>query len=199
MTLIGVAGGSGSGKTTYAAQLCEFLELENSAILLQDSYYKDHSKVFKGDGSVNFDHPDALDWDLMVDHLLALKSGKAIEVPIYNFTTHSREDRTRRQEPRKYIIVDGILIFAVPKVASLFDVKVFVDTAEPLRFERRLDRDVKERGRTKEGVLAQYQKTVLPMHDEFVEPSKDNADLVLSGKTPFQISDFEDLVKKFNL
>lgn len=199
MALIGVAGGSGSGKTTFASQLCEFLELENAAILLQDSYYKDHSKVFKGDGSVNFDHPEALDWDLLFQHLKALKSGQAIEVPIYNFTTHSREDRTRRQEPKKHIIVDGILILAVPKLADLFDVKVFVETAEPLRFERRLERDVKERGRTKEGVLAQYQKTVLPMHDEFVEPSKENADLVMSGETPFQVSAFEDFVKKFNL
>ena len=95
MALIGVAGGSGSGKTTFASQLCEFLELENAAILLQDSYYKDHSKVFKGDGSVNFHHPEALDWDLLFQHLKALKSGQAIEVPIYNFTTHSRELKLR--------------------------------------------------------------------------------------------------------
>lgn len=190
MTIIGVAGGSGSGKTTYASMLAEVLGLENSSILLQDSYYKDHSQVFEGDGSVNFDHPDALDWDLLVQHLQDLKAGRAIEVPIYNFTTHSREDRTRRVIPSDYIIVDGILIFSISKLLNLFDKKVYIDTPENLRFERRIHRDTIERGRTKEGVIKQYQATVLPMHSKFVEPSKKEADYVISGSVPFQPKDF---------
>lgn len=190
MKIIGVAGGSGSGKTTYASMLSEILGLEKSIILLQDSYYKDHSKQFKGDGSVNFDHPDALDWDLKVQHLKYLKAGQSVEVPIYNFSTHSREDRTHRLIPADYVIVDGILIFSVPELASLFDIKVFIDTPEQLRFERRLKRDVVERGRTADGVRTQYQTTVLPMHNQFVEPTKNLADYIIPGDRPFTRQDF---------
>lgn len=190
MKFIGVAGGSGSGKTTYASMLAEHIGLDRSTILLQDSYYKDHSRVFKGDGSVNFDHPDALDWELMIRHLEDLRAGRAVEVPIYNFTSHSREDRTVLLSPCDALIVDGILIFSVPELAKLFDLKVFIETPEPVRFERRLKRDVLERGRTKEGVITQYQKTVLPMHNQYVEPSKTCADVVVVGTKPFVAGDF---------
>lgn len=190
MKFIGVAGGSGSGKTTYASMLAEHIGLSRSTILLQDSYYKDHSRVFKGDGSVNFDHPDALDWELMIRHLQGLRAGQAIEVPIYNFATHSREDRTVLLNPCEALIIDGILIYSVPELVKLFDLKVFIETPETVRFERRLRRDVVERGRTKEGVITQYQKTVLPMHNQFVEPSKTHADLVVPGDRPFIAEDF---------
>ena len=183
--IIGVSGGSGSGKTTFAHELLEKLGQDRASLIYQDSYYFDQSHRFKGDGSVNFDHPDALDWKCLESHLLKLKSGQPIEIPIYDFATHTRLEKTQAQRPKEVIVLDGILIFTQEPLRDLMDLRVFVHTDEPVRFERRLERDVKERGRTPEGVKAQYEKFVRPMHDQFVEPSRIFADLEVSGEENF--------------
>lgn len=174
--LIGVAGGSGSGKTTFAKRLREKIGQELCGVLAQDSYYIDQSNKFDHDGgAVNFDHPNSLDFSLMADHLKILKSGKSVPVPIYDFATHKRLANTESLLPQKIIFVDGILIFSQPNIVECLDFKIFIDCPEELRFERRLNRDVKERGRTPDGVKNQFFKQVKPMHDEFVAPSKDVA------------------------
>lgn len=174
--IIGVAGGSGSGKTTFATRLKEKLGLEYCSVLGQDSYYIDQSNRFDHDGgSVNFDHPESLDFDLMAEHLQLLKMGKDVSVPIYDFATHTRSTDTVYLTPKKIVFVDGILIFSQPQVVKHLDHMVFIDCPEELRFSRRLNRDVVERGRTEEGVTNQFKKQVKPMHDLFVEPSKNHA------------------------
>lgn len=190
--IVGVAGGSGSGKTTFASRLQERVGSENCTVLGQDSYYIDQSRKFDHDGgSVNFDHPDSLDFDLMAEHLQQLKSGKEIQVPIYDFATHTRSKETISMKPSKIVFVDGILIFSQPQVAKQLDHLLYIDCPEDLRFSRRLNRDVKERGRTPEGVKNQFYKQVKPMHDEFVEPSKHNAcDIV-------NVEDFDDKIDKW--
>ncbi len=171
--IIGIAGGSGSGKTTFATRLRARLGEEHSEVLGQDSYYIDQSNKFDHDGgAVNFDHPSSLEFSLMASHLLELKNGKSIDVPIYDFATHKRLPKADKLAPKRIIFVDGILIFSQPEVVNCLDHKIFIDCEEELRYTRRLDRDVKERGRTPEGVRAQFQAQVKPMHDEFVEPSK---------------------------
>lgn len=174
--IIGIAGGSGSGKTTFAQRLRERLGPDNSEVLGQDSYYIDQSHRFDHDGgSVNFDHPDSLEFSLMATHLKALKKGEEIEVPLYDFATHQRLKKTEKMSPKKIIFVDGILIFSRPEVLACLDHKIFIDCEEDLRFERRLNRDVKERGRTPGGVRNQFYSQVKPMHDQFVAPSKEFA------------------------
>jgi uridine kinase len=171
--ILGVAGGSGSGKTYFARALEQVLGGENCEIVYQDNFYFDQSKKFDFDGgSVNFDHPESIDFAKLAECLRQLKSGHKTEIPIYDFATHSRQERTLAIEPKKIIIVDGILIFHSVELREIFDELVFFDTPEHLRFERRLERDVKERGRTAEGVHNQFFKQVKPMHDQFVEPSK---------------------------
>ncbi len=170
--VLGVAGGSGSGKTYFARDLYDSLG-SVVEIIYQDNFYFDQSKKFDFDGgSVNFDHPESIDFELLGKKLEALKTGLSVEIPIYDFATHSREARTLTIKPKPIIIVDGILIFHEEHVRKHFDDLVFFDTPEELRFERRLERDVKERGRTPEGVRNQFMKQVKPMHDRFVEPSK---------------------------
>lgn len=189
--VVGIAGGSGSGKTTLAQCLLKKFGHQSCAVLLQDSYYHDQSDRFDEDGgSVNFDHPSALDFDLLAAHLHALRAGESVDVPIYDFVTHTRRSSTQSFEPRQLVLVDGILILGQPQVCAQLDYSVFVDTPEPIRFERRLSRDVQERGREHDGVVKQYQKQVLPMHNEFVEPSKSNADYVC---TDFDCDDLESL------
>ena len=174
--IIGVAGGSGSGKTYFARELQRILGDENCTILYQDNYYIDQSHRFDGDGgSVNFDHPNSLDFDLLAKGLADLKSGKSIEVPIYEFATHRRLTQTIICDARKIILVDGILILDSSAVRAQLDEAIFFDTPEKLRFERRLERDVHERGRTPEGVKKQFDLQVRPMHDQFVQPSKVHA------------------------
>lgn len=174
--IIGIAGGSGSGKTTFATNLRERIGKENSDVLGQDSYYIDQSNRFDHDGgSVNFDHPNSLEFSLMATHLKELKKGQCVEIPIYDFATHKRLSKTNRLNPHKIIFVDGILIFSQPEVVDCLDYKIFIDCEEDLRFNRRLTRDVAERGRTPEGVRAQFYSQVKPMHDEFVGPSKEVA------------------------
>lgn len=194
--IIGVAGGSGSGKTTFVRELATRLGADRVTVIQQDSYYIDRSREFKGDGSLNFDHPDAIDWALMAHQLRELRDGRAVDVPIYDFATHSRLKNTQRAEPKEVILVDGILIFHPEEICKLMDLKIFIDTAEPIRFERRLKRDVRERGRTPEGVREQYIKTVKPMHDQFVEPSKKQADLIISGEVSFD-GEINRVIEKF--
>lgn len=171
--IVGIAGGSGSGKTTFANRLRAKLGEDHSVVLGQDSYYIDQSNKFDHDGgSVNFDHPESLEFSLMAKHLKELKQGNSINVPIYDFTTHTRKDSTKKLTPKKIIFVDGILIFSQPIVVDCLDFKIFIDCDEDLRFQRRLKRDTTERGRTPEGVKTQFHNQVKPMHDKFVEPSK---------------------------
>ena len=182
VSIIGVAGGSGSGKTFFAEALHKKLGGEVSAVLYQDNYYFDQSSRFDHDGgSVNFDHPEALDFDLMAKHLLDLKNGYDVDIPLYDFSTHSRKEETLYQSSKRVIIVDGILIFTQPQLLDIFDETIFIQTPEEIRYQRRLIRDVQERGRTEEGVKAQFDAQVKPMHDLFVEPSKIHAGHICSG------------------
>lgn len=171
--ILGVSGGSGSGKTYFARELCEKLGTENCVTIYQDSFYRDQSSLFDQDGgAVNFDHPDSIEFDLLCEKINELKKGHVTNIPIYDFATHKRADKFQVIKPHKIILVDGILILNDPKVRECFDESVFFDMEESLRFERRLQRDVKERGRTEAGVRDQFFKQVAPMHDKFVEPSK---------------------------
>jgi uridine kinase len=178
--IIGIAGGTGSGKTTIANVLLERVGADHIAFLPHDAYYKDLSDLPGAQRDViNFDHPDSLDTHLLVEHLLELKRGKSIEAPIYDFTKHARTKATNRVTPQAVILVEGILVFSEPALRDVFDVKIFVDTPPDIRFIRRLQRDIVERGRTVESVINQYETTVRPMHLEFVEPSKRHADVII--------------------
>jgi uridine kinase len=178
--VIGIAGGSGSGKTTVAQEILQRVGPERIAFLQHDSYYKDLSGLPPAQrAEVNFDHPNSLETDLLIEHVAALRDGKAVDVPIYDFATHSRTDQTFTVQPRGVILVEGILIFTEPALRDMFDVKIFVDTDSDIRFIRRLERDRSERRRTTESVIKQYQSTVRPMHLEFVEPSKRYADVII--------------------
>lgn len=178
--VIGIAGGSGSGKTTVAQEILQRVGPDRIAFLQHDSYYKDLSGLPpRQRAEVNFDHPDSLETDLLIEHIAALREGNPVEVPIYDFSTHSRTDKTFTVQPRRVILVEGILIFTESALRKMFDVKIFVDTDSDMRFIRRLERDIAERGRTTESVIKQYQTTVRPMHMEFVEPSKRYADVII--------------------
>lgn len=178
--IIGVAGGSGSGKTHFAKELQKALGDHHCTILYQDNYYIDQSARFDGDGgSVNFDHPDSLDFSLLAKGLRGLKAGQTVDVPIYDFVTHSRKREVLVSAPKPVILVDGILILHSTEVRAVLDEAIFFDTPEELRFQRRLERDVVERGRTPEGVRKQFELQVRPMHDLFVEPSKSHAHTVI--------------------
>jgi uridine kinase len=178
--VIGVAGGTGSGKTTVAQEILKRAGTERISIIQHDAYYKDLSDLLPAQRAMqNFDHPDALDNDLLIVHLQELKAGRAVEVPVYDFTTHIRTRETRRVEPHRVILLEGILIFADEALRRLMDVKIYVDTDADIRFIRRLERDLAERGRTMESVIHQYLATVRPMHQEFVEPSKRYADVII--------------------
>lgn len=177
--VIGIAGGTASGKTTVARRIAEDLG-ETATLLDQDSYYRDLSDLSVEErAEVNFDHPDAFDVGLLVEHLQALKRGEPIEKPIYSFVDHNREPRTSRILPGRVVILEGILVLGIPELVREFDVKIYVDTDDDVRVLRRLTRDVKERGRDLDGVVAQYLRTVRPMHFGFVEPSKRHADIII--------------------
>lgn len=178
--VIAIAGGSGSGKTTVAQEILQRVGPDRIAFLQHDSYYKDLSGLPPTQrAEVNFDHPNSLETELLIEHIAALRDGRSVEVPIYDFSTHSRTDKTYTVQPRSVILVEGILIFTEASLRNMFDVKIFVDTDADLRFIRRLERDIAERGRTTESVIKQYQHTVRPMHLEFVEPSKRYADIII--------------------
>ena len=178
--VIGVAGGSGSGKTTVVRRIVDSLGDDQVTVLEHDRYYRDRNDLrLEERAALNYDHPDALETDLMVQHVLALKAGEAVEAPVYDFARHSRMSITERLQPRRALIVEGILIFADAPLRRLMDIKVFVDTDDDTRVIRRLQRDVAERGRTMASVIDQYLSTVKPMYLEFVEPSKRYADLIV--------------------
>lgn len=178
--VIGVAGGTGSGKTTVAMKILERVGAEHVAYIPHDAYYRDLGHLpLEQRPRVNFDHPDSLESELLIEHLRQLKAGQAVDIPVYDFTTHTRTDQTRRVGPAPVILVEGILVFSEPGLRELFDVKLYVDTDADLRLIRRLQRDLQERGRTFESVIQQYLTTVRPMHLEFVEPSKRYADVII--------------------
>ncbi len=178
--VIGVAGGSGSGKTTISNAILERVGREHIAYLPHDAYYKDLSGLpHQQRTEVNFDHPHSLETELLMHHVLQLREGKAIELPIYDFTTHTRTEQSIPLAAKPVILVEGILILADAPLRELFDVKIFVDTDPDLRFIRRLERDIRERGRTTDSVIRQYLSTVRPMHLEFVEPSKRYANVII--------------------
>ncbi len=178
--VIGIAGGTGSGKTTVANAILERVGKHIVSYLPHDAYYKDLSSLPSPQrAEINFDHPNSLDTDLMIRHVEHLKAGKEVELPIYDFTNHTRTAKTIHVDACPVILVEGILIFVEPRLRELFDVKLFVDTDPDIRLIRRIERDISERGRTIESVLHQYQRTVRPMHLEFVEPSKRYADIII--------------------
>ncbi len=178
--IIGICGGTGSGKTTVANRILESVSRDEVIFLQQDSYYRDLDQMpLDYRRKVNFDHPDAIDNELLVEHVRALKAGRTVELPVYDFKTHTRRPETLRMGPRPIIIVEGILVFNEERLRDEMDVKVFVDTPDDIRFIRRLRRDVAERGRTVESVIEQYLATVRPMHMQFVEPSKRHADVII--------------------
>jgi uridine kinase len=178
--VIGVAGGSGSGKTTVVRRIRESLGDDQVSLLEHDKYYRDRSDLpFEERTALNYDHPDSLETDLLVQHVEQLRAGDSVDVPVYDFARYERKEETTRVPARRAIIVEGILIFADPELRRSMDVKVFVDADDDTRFIRRLQRDISERGRTVQSVIDQYLGTVKPMHLEFVEPSKRYADIII--------------------
>lgn len=178
VVFVGIAGGTGSGKTTFAKKIHE--AFPNAILVSQDSYYKDLSHLpLHERQKTNFDHPDSLEFDLLKKHLVDLKNGKAVDQPIYNFSKHGRESDTVRINPSEIVVVEGILLLSVPEIRDLFDIKIFIDTDDDIRILRRIERDIKERSRDFYGIKKQYLETVKPMHEAFVEPSKKFADVII--------------------
>jgi uridine kinase len=177
---IGIAGGTGSGKTTVARAILDRVGADHIAVIPHDAYYKDLTDLAPTlRAQINFDHPDSLETALLIEHLQQLRKGVSIDLPVYNFKTHTRTPQTIRIDPKPVVMVEGILIFMEPVLRELLDIKIFVDTDADIRFIRRLQRDIAERGRTSESVIRQYLDTVRPMHLEFVEPSKRYADVII--------------------
>lgn len=178
--VIGIAGGTGSGKTTLTRELREHFGQNEVSVLNHDSYYKRHDELpYAQRCKLNYDHPDSFDTPLLIEHLNTLRGGQSVEVPVYDYSIHNRSDQTVTVFPAPVIIVEGILIFASPELCEQMDMKVFVDTDADVRILRRIVRDVKKRGRTLDSVVSQYLTTVKPMHEQFVEPSKRKADLIV--------------------
>jgi uridine kinase len=178
--VVGIAGGTGSGKTTVAKTIAAALPEGGGAMIEFDAYYRDRPEMsFEERALLNFDHPESLEIELLVEHLRALRSGEGVDVPIYDFKTHRRRPESRRVEPAKVVIVEGILVFVDARVREQLDMKIFVDTDSDIRVFRRIRRDMEQRGRTFESIRDQYYKTVRPMHLQFVEPSKRWADLII--------------------
>ncbi len=180
MLIIGIAGGTGSGKTTVVQQIVEELPADEVCIISQDSYYKDTSHLSLEERvKINFDHPQAIDFDLLVNHLKELKKGNSFEQPVYSFVDHNRTGETLTTHPRKVVIVEGILILTHPDIRELFDIKIFVHADSDERLIRRLKRDIADRGRDLDEVLNRYQTTLKPMHQQFIEPTKEFADIII--------------------
>ena len=185
MLIIGIAGGTGSGKTTVVRQIMDELKNEEVDVISQDSYYKDTSHLSMEERKkINFDHPKSIDFDLLVAHLKELKIGKSIQEPIYSFKEHNRTKETRTIHPRKVIIVEGILILTHTDIRDMFDIKIFVHADSDERMIRRLKRDINERGRDLDEVLWRYQTTLKPMHQQFIEPTKEFADIIIPTNRP---------------
>ncbi len=180
MLIIGIAGGTGSGKTTVVNQIIDELKNEEVDVISQDSYYNDTSHLsFEERKKINFDHPKSIDFELLGKHLTELRNGKTIQQPVYSFKEHNRTDKTVEIEPRKVVIVEGILILTHPEIRELFDIKIYVHADSDERLIRRLKRDIAERGRDLEEVLWRYQTTLKPMHQQFIEPTKEFADIII--------------------
>lgn len=180
MLIIGIAGGTGSGKTTVVHQIMNQLPLTEVGVLSQDHYYRETDHLsYEERAKINFDHPRAIDFELLTQHLKELKAGNSIEQPVYSFVTHNRTDDTIHTHPRKVMIVEGILILADQQIRELFDIKIFVHADPDERLIRRLKRDIAERGRDMEEVLNRYQSTLKPMHEQFIEPTKAYADIII--------------------
>jgi uridine kinase len=180
MLIIGIAGGTGCGKTTVVDQIVAELPADEVCVISQDSYYKDTSHLSYNERvKINFDHPNSIDFELLVSHLQELKNNKAIEQPVYSFVEHNRTGETQTTHPRKVIIVEGILILTHPEIRDLFDIKIFVHADSDERLIRRLKRDIAERGRDLDEVLTRYQTTLKPMHNQFIEPTKEFADIII--------------------
>jgi uridine kinase len=178
--VIGVAGGTGSGKTTVANVILERVGKQSIAYLPHDAYYRDLKDLPRDQKDFqNFDHPDSLETELMIHHIIQLKEGEAVDIPVYDFSTHSRTNKIIKILPHPVLIVEGILLFTDKRLRDLFDIKIFVDTDADIRFIRRLQRDIAERGRTTDSVIQRYLSTVRPMHLEFVEPSKRYAHVII--------------------
>ena len=196
--IIGIAGGTGSGKTTLAKNIAEHFG-DKISMLRHDDYYKAHDGMSLDElAALNYDHPDAFDWELLFEHLDALKRGEAIECPIYDYAIHNRSNETRRVEATPVILLEGILIFDSERVCDMLDLKIFVDTDADVRILRRIMRDVKKRGRTLDSIVTQYLTTVKPMHEAFVEPSKKRADIIIpeGGKNPIAYGMIIDRITK---
>jgi uridine kinase len=180
MLIIGIAGGTGSGKTTVVQKIIQELPTDEICVISQDSYYKDTSNLnYSQRSKINFDHPRAIDFELIIEHLKALKEGRTIEQPVYSFVTHNRTKDVIKTHPRKVIIVEGILIFNNEELRNLFDIKIFVHADADERLIRRIRRDINERGRDIKEVLDRYQNTLKPMHQQFIEPTKNYADIII--------------------
>ncbi len=180
--IVGIAGGSGSGKSTIVAELVDLLGLGITTVIRHDWYYRDLSHLELEDRTgVNFDHPFSLDTELLIEHVMTLVSGNSVDTPFYDFSTHTRSSSTIHLEPSRVLILDGILTLAHERLRELMDIRVFVDTDVEKRLDRRLERDSGERGRSPASVIQQFESTVLPMHHEFVEPSREYAEITISG------------------
>ncbi|MGB6083756.1 uridine kinase [Moheibacter sp.] len=180
MLIIGIAGGTGSGKTTVVRNILKHLNTENVLVVSQDNYYKDHNELsLEERQKINFDHPRSIDFELLTEHVMKLKKGEVINQPVYSFITHSRTDETLVTHPKSVIIVEGILVLTNPELRELFDVKIFVHADSDERLIRRIQRDITERGRDLEEVLNRYRTTLKPMHEQFIEPSKIHADIIV--------------------
>lgn len=178
--VIGIAGGTGSGKTTVARNIVKRLALDSVTVIQQDAYYRDLGDLAPAQRDLrNFDHPDSIEHELFAAHIRSLKGGEEVEQPVYDFTTHTRTDGRVRVVPRDVVIAEGILLFHHPDLRAILDIKIYVDTPPDIRLLRRITRDIRERGRTLDSVTEQYVKTVRPMHEEFVEPSKRWADVII--------------------
>ena len=200
MFVIGIAGGTGSGKTTFTDTIIEMFK-ENVSVIHHDNYYKvqDHL-TYEERCKTNYDHPDSFDTELMIEHIKDLKNGKSVEEPVYDYTVHNRDkSKTITLDPTDILIIDGILILENEELCKLMDMKIFVDTDADIRLGRRILRDMTERGRSLESVLTQYQTTVKPMHEKFVEPSKKNADIVIleGGRNKAAIDLFCGYIKQY--
>lgn len=180
MLIIGIAGGTGSGKTTVVRNILKHLNTENVLVVSQDNYYKDHNELsLEERQKINFDHPRSIDFELLTEHVTQLKNGEVVNQPVYSFITHSRTDETLVTHPKNVIIVEGILVLTNPELRELFDVKIFVHADSDERLIRRIQRDITERGRDLEEVLTRYRTTLKPMHEQFIEPSKIHADIIV--------------------
>ncbi|KIA79603.1 MULTISPECIES: uridine kinase [Chromobacterium] len=178
--IIGVAGGSGSGKTTVTNKVLETIGSEMAAVIIQDYYYRDQSHLtFEQRLGTNYDHPQAFDWPLLISHIDDLRNGRAIEMPVYDFANHTRSDQTVTVQPAPVIVIEGLFPLYDAALREMMSLKIFVDTDSDVRFIRRLKRDIAERGRTMENVIEQYLTTVRPMHNQFIEPTKRFADVIL--------------------